>query len=124
MAANENPDYNTDCHSIPLNTIYIKFEASVIDYFRPVQGSTYCEMLQSHTKHQWSSDGKTWVTPSYYSAHLGGSSHGYPADGRSYLSFWGGNGNQGGYDSGWNKAFKLYYGTAGINVYLAYHSKI
>ena len=79
-------------------------------------------MLQSHKKHQWSSDGKNWVTPSYYSAHLGGSAVGYPTDGRSYLSFWGGNGNQGGYDNGWNKEFKLYYATSGTDDNLAYFS--
>ena len=33
----------------------------VRDFFRPVEGASYCEMLQSHTLHEWSRDGLTWV---------------------------------------------------------------
>lgn len=91
---------------------------TVIDYFKPVPGITYCEMLQSYTLHQWSSDGKNWVTPIPYIGHLGGSATNYPTDGRSYLSFWGGGGAQGGcchytYNDGtaWKRAFRIYYAT-------------
>ena len=90
----------------------------VIDYFRPIQGKTYCEMLGSTKLHQWSSNGSYWVTPRYYSSHYGGSATDYPNDGRRYLSFWGGYGNRGGccttsYDSSvkWHKAFQLFYAT-------------
>ena len=91
---------------------------NVIDYFKPVAGITYCEMLQSNTLHQWSSDGKNWVIPTFYGHHLGGSAKNYPTDGRGYLSFWGGHGARGGccyysYNgkSGWNRAFRIYYAT-------------
>ena len=90
---------------------------SVVDYFKPIEGKTYCEMLQSHKLHQWSSDGKNWVIPLYYSTHIGGSDNYWPADGRSHLSFWGGGGNLGGCchssfsdTSGWGRAFNIYYG--------------
>ena len=89
---------------------------SVIDYFKPIAGKTYCEMLLSFKLHEWSSDGSNWVTPKYYYAHLGGSATEYPSDGRRYLPFWGGGGKRGGCchyaygDSGlWERAFKLFY---------------
>ena len=91
---------------------------AVIDYFRPIQGKTYCEMLRSHKFHQWSSDGSNWVTPKYYHHRYGGSAKYYPNDGRQYLSFWGGYGNQGGccatsYGNGasWQQSFQLFYVT-------------
>ena len=70
------------------------------DFFRPVEGSTFCEMLTSNTKHQWSADGKTWVTVGFnsYSGHNGGSVGGWPrdkgraGDARAHLSFWGDDG--------------------------------
>lgn len=37
-----------------------------IDYFAPIDGATYCEMLQSYQDHKWSADGKTWKIPVYY----------------------------------------------------------
>ena len=90
---------------------------SVVDYFKPVEGKTYCEMLQSHKLHQWSSDGKSWVIPLYHPSGLGGSATLYPGDGRRYLPFWGGNGNHGGcchnsYNdvSAWDRPFNIFYG--------------
>ena len=89
----------------------------VVDYFKPAEGKTYCEMLQSNKLHQWSSDGKNWVIPMYHNSNLGGSSVRYPDDGRNYLSFWGGNGNNGGcchYSfndiSDWKRSFSIFYG--------------
>ena len=89
---------------------------SVIDYFKPINGKTYCEMLQANNLHQWSSDGKSWVIPKYHPNNLGGSLPNYPQDGRKYLSFWGGYGSNGGcchysYNdkAQWHKAFKLFY---------------
>ena len=91
---------------------------SVVDYFKPVPGKTYCEMLQSSTLHQWSSDGKNWVIPSAHGSLLGGSAENYPSDGRKYLSFWGGNGANGGCchytykdTAAWKKAFRIFYAT-------------
>ena len=121
-----NPDYATDCNLIPSNAIYIKIVmGSVVDYFKPVEGKTYCEMLQSNKLHQWSSNGKQWVIPLYYPVHFGGSAINYPADGRDFLSFWGfgagANNNQGGcchnsYSdvAQWLKPFNMYYGIGNI----------
>ena len=74
---------------------------SVVDYFRPMTGYTLCDMLSSYTKHDWSKDGITWVTPNHYGGHLGGSQGGWPrsnvaGDSRTYLSFWGGAGGASG----------------------------
>ena len=89
---------------------------SVVDYFKPVSGKTYCEMLLSFELHQWSSDGSNWVTPRYHIKNLGGSASEYPSDERRFLSFWGGNNEHGGcchYEYGdsarWDKAFQLFY---------------
>jgi len=112
------PSYS-DCASIPDSAPYIKLVmGSVVDYFRPIQGRTYCDMLNSNSNHQWSKDGKTFVTPQYHEYLLGGSSYLYPKtiDGRTYLPFWGGNGAKGGcchtsYKSkaAWHQPFELYY---------------
>lgn len=71
----------------------------VRDFIRPIDSETsYCEMLQAHNKHQWSSDGLTWVTPDFYRSdipHNGGSATNWPrdkgraGDERVHLSFWG-----------------------------------
>ena len=92
------------------------------DYYRPIPGKTYCEMLQANNLHQWSADGSNWESPSYWSEsstkkHLGGSKANYPKDGRKFLSFWGSKeGDAGGCclskhgtPEGWSKAFTLFY---------------
>lgn len=73
----------------------------VRDFFRPVEGATFCEMLRSLSKHQWSHDGLTWVTPDYHTMGangdgcFGGSetwwplNHGRSVDARRSLSRWG-----------------------------------
>lgn len=46
------------CKTIPSNTLFIVLDMGAVrDFFKPTEGSTYCEMLQSSTKHQWSADG-------------------------------------------------------------------
>ena len=93
---------------------------SNVDYFKPIPGKSFCEMLQSYKFHQWSPDGKNWVIPTYYDRHLGGSAGGFPTDGRTSLPFWGWgmnfNNNAGGCchytkDSraDWGRAFELLY---------------
>ena len=66
---------------------------SFVDYVRPVKGTPFCEMLASFKKHQVSkSPDGGFVTPSYFSQHLGGSAAnwGNSWDGRKYApSFWG-----------------------------------
>lgn len=71
------------------------------DFFRPVEGSSFCEMLTSVDKHQWSADGETWVTVVFHrdSAYNGGSSDWWPrdngrsGDARKHLSLWGDDGS-------------------------------
>lgn len=73
------------------------------DFFRPVEGSNFCEMLTSYNKHQWSADGVTWVDVGFFSAaptpYNGGSAEWWPrdkgrvGDERKYLSFWGHDGS-------------------------------
>ena len=100
---------------------------NVVDYYRPIAGKSFCEMLLSNKLHQWSSDGLNWVTPAYISLdHLGGSAIDWPSDGRKYLSFWGSNIEKGGcciteynkYDGrSWMLAFSLYYVSGLITMY-------
>jgi len=118
VGGHETPSYS-DCATIPNSAPYIKLVmGSVVDYFRPIEGKTYCDMLNSYSNHQWSKDGKNFVTPTYHTGRLGGSQRMYPRaiDGRVYLSFWGGHGARGGcchnaYNSGaaWHQSFYLYY---------------
>ena len=71
------------------------------DYYRGTAASlTFCDVVKSHTKHQWSSSGTgEWRVPQhYYYAHLGGSAAGWPrdyvdGDNRRYISFWGSGGS-------------------------------
>jgi len=94
--------WEEQCVKIPSDAPYIKMVMGmVVDYFKPVQGKTYCDMLTavataSESKHQWSADGATWRTPLYgrYNFIRGGSATYYPrdyidGDKRMYLSFWG-----------------------------------
>ena len=56
---------------------YLKVEmGDYTDYFKPVDGASWCDMLESNDHHMWSRDGENWVVPPYYSMHRGGSMHG------------------------------------------------
>jgi hypothetical protein len=56
---------------------------------------TFCEMLVSNSKHEWSRDGTVWVNPGVTSepAHMGGSVFNWPYNGdednRTEVAFWG-----------------------------------
>ena len=86
------------CKTIPSNTLFLVVDMGAVrDFFKPVAGATFCEMLQFNDKHQWSYDGEDWVTP-YYQSNVnnnGGSvdnwskDYGRAEDKRKYLSFWG-----------------------------------
>ena len=74
---------------------------SVVDYFMPTEGQTFCSVIsESPGKHYyWSNkaDGP-YRRPLYYDNHLGGSADYWPkdnvvGDNRRYLSFWGGQGH-------------------------------
>jgi len=90
---------------------------SVVDYFKPITGSTFCQMLTSYNRHQWSPDGENWEIPKYHPDHLGGSAHNWSKDGRKYLSFWGSKVDVNGgccHDTksshaAWRRSFDLYY---------------
>ena len=88
------------CKTIPASTLFLVLDMGAVrDFFKPVAGVTYCEMLQARNKHQWSSDGLTWVTPDFLSFGQGGSATNWPRDNgragdeRKHLSFWGDDGN-------------------------------
>jgi len=109
---------NSLCAQIPENALYFTMiMGKVVDYYKPRAGVSMCAMLQSFDKHMWSSDGITWVQPAYVAGgSIGGSSAGWPKDGRTYLQFWGSPGHTGGccdidYDktSGWKTALDIYY---------------
>jgi hypothetical protein len=96
------------CADIPDETSYLVLtmtttdDANVVDYFKPIKGTTWCDMLTSNTKHQWSRDASEWVTPPPYDGAnanfmLGGSKWEWPlknVDGntRTYLTMWGNDG--------------------------------
>ena len=93
------------CKTIPGSTaLFLVLKMNKItDYFRPIEGATYCEMLQSTTKHQWSADGFAWQTPAHHQTvtqpetNFGGSDVDWPqnnskGDARWKLSFWGNEG--------------------------------
>merc|ERR1711981_517312 len=93
---------------------------SVLDYYRPGADESWCGMFTStSSKHEFSRDGVTWVTPAVYSGAYGGSTEIPDAslhdDDRSYLSFWGHDSSQKGgcchtsYTDGaaWGRAFTI-----------------
>lgn len=127
LGAITDADYVVPCNRFGgldlFNTVMRVSMGDVRDFFRPTAGNDVCAMLQSFTRHQWSPTATgTFVTPTYYSTHLGGSATSWPQDGRSYLSFWGGGGAVSGcchYRSSiynppadspaaWNRAFALH----------------
>jgi len=80
---------------IPSAATFIKVTmGDVVDYFKPVTGATLPQMIQSNNKHQFSTDGSTWVTPEFNpTPHWGGSAANWPAnnlkdDARYQLSGW------------------------------------
>lgn len=84
------------CKIIPFNTLFIIVDmGSVRDFFRPTGDVSYCDMLQTYNKHQWSNDGVTWETPGYMgNSFNGGSAEWWPKtivknDERLHLSMWG-----------------------------------
>lgn len=120
------PDFwMTECKKIPKDAQSVKVVmGSVVDYFKPKDHYTFCDMLMAGDKHLWSSDGLEWKKPAYYSSwgRMGGSAENWPKlnvndDYRAHLSFWGDLNRKGGccspsltkpYD-GWGQAFTLSY---------------
>jgi len=119
--------WDKECLRIPEEATMVRLNmGSAVDYFKPKDGYTYCDMLTANDKHTFSADGHNWQVPTYFhdkSLHLGGSAWGwpvhnvaYPEGNRAYLSFWGvTNGNKGGccsskYDQSghWGQAFEMH----------------
>ena len=118
------------CREVSNHAAYIVIAmGQVADYFRPVNGRSFCDMLQSNKLHEWSPDaGVTWMKPTPNQAYfLGGSSYewqqtqnpmyGPQTDYRHYLSRWGGTKGYGGgccslryteQSTTWSKAFVLW----------------
>ena len=67
------------------------------DYYKPVEGKTFCSMLQSISEHLWTNDPtkNDFLAPAYDPGnHFGGSLSMWPernvdGDSRTYLGFWG-----------------------------------
>ena len=86
-----------ECQKIPSNTLFIVVDMGAArDFFKPSEGVTYCNMLQSNKLHRWSPNGIEWVDVTFYSNDNpgGGSATNWPlnnvdGDQRKYLSFWG-----------------------------------
>ena len=84
--------------AVPKDTRYMKIMmGSVVDYFRPLDGSDWRTMMLSKDFHKWSPDGIQWYIPDYVQSNqgYGGSRKDWPkdvieGDVREYISFWGG----------------------------------
>ena len=110
--------WTEQCKSIPTSTTFLVVTMGTVrEFFKPIEGSTYCAMLQSNKKHQWSGDGVVWTTPNFYSIndHNGGSVANWPrdkgrdGDARKFLSFWGIDGSMtGGCCSSSNTEYQTY----------------
>lgn len=86
------------CKVIPPTALFIVVQmGDVTDFFKPINSETsFCEMLTSNNKHQWSRTGQTWTTPVWQPdpLYFGGSSQRWPqslgsTDSRMRLSYWG-----------------------------------
>jgi len=91
-------DWSTKCLEVTSDTEYIRIDiGSVTDYFKPAGSYGWCEMFTSNNKHVFSYDGETWVTPTYYPYHYGGSGAYWPiyngreGDNRIFLTVWASN---------------------------------
>eukprot|EP00928_Gymnodinium_smaydae_P055705 TRINITY_DN39195_c0_g1_i1.p1 TRINITY_DN39195_c0_g1~~TRINITY_DN39195_c0_g1_i1.p1 ORF type:complete len:343 (-),score=57.14 TRINITY_DN39195_c0_g1_i1:63-1091(-) len=71
-----------------------------IEFFKPVEGNSWCEMFIANDKHQFSDDGMTWVTPDYTTeaSFFGGSASDWANEkyDRGFLTFWGSEQHPGG----------------------------
>jgi hypothetical protein len=81
---------------VDTGAFYTKVGDTVRDFFRPIAGAKWCDMLGSHNLHEWSPDGINWRIPEYFSDATGngGSARDWPkmnveGDEREFLSFWG-----------------------------------
>jgi hypothetical protein len=89
------------CKQVPSTAPYVVVMGAVIDYFRPNgEEISWCDMLTSHRKQEWSKDGLSWQKPAYtctgfmFTANNGGSAVDWPkenveGDARGHLSIWG-----------------------------------
>eukprot|EP00998_Keelungia_sp_KM082_P006024 NODE_229_length_2248_cov_115.633192_g223_i0.p1 GENE.NODE_229_length_2248_cov_115.633192_g223_i0~~NODE_229_length_2248_cov_115.633192_g223_i0.p1 ORF type:complete len:704 (+),score=171.93 NODE_229_length_2248_cov_115.633192_g223_i0:315-2114(+) len=84
---------NSDRH-VEDNVVIKITMGELTDYYRPLEGSTLCEMLQSNTLHQWApTEAGPWYSVEGNRWYLGGTSDWWPAkftfqDWRKYPSVW------------------------------------
>ncbi|CAK0794728.1 unnamed protein product [Prorocentrum cordatum] len=102
--------WSAQCQNIPENSDHMKVVMGItVDYFKPVQGASMCDMLTSphsgsypNPMFEWSNDQSSWTSPPNAGWNiLGGSpkawpSQNVPGDNRMYLSHWGGDAVPGG----------------------------
>lgn len=83
-------------HDLTVSDTILVEMGEVKDFFHPLSSISMCQFLITQ-QYTWSAteDG-TYVQVPRYGGHYGGSQGGWPSDGRTYLSFWGGNGPNGG----------------------------
>jgi len=126
--------WKTECARIPSSAKYISMNmGNVVDYYKPRDGKSFCDLLTVPNAHMWSSDAANWMIVETYGNQLGGSSAGWlndnreECDKRSMLNGWGmpypagqATGTSGGHGSsdynqrytnvnGWGNAFKIFY---------------
>eukprot|EP00040_Diaphanoeca_grandis_P014959 m.76035 g.76035 ORF g.76035 m.76035 type:complete len:276 (+) comp24851_c0_seq1:365-1192(+) len=85
---------NGFCSNIRFDTTMVEVKmGDVHDFFRPIQGVSWCGMLTSENKHEYY-NGTDWIRPNYYAGgHFGGGT--LPKDARTdgdvrpYVSIWG-----------------------------------
>lgn len=116
--------WDQHCVNVPNDTEVLEVQMGLVyDVFRPTEGSSWCDMLKSNKKHQWTQDiGTSW--PNTWSDMLyaddglgayGGSAHSFPQDSRVYVTFWGSENRPGGFGTtayvaspmGWEKAYTV-----------------
>lgn len=124
------------CKTIPSNALFVVVDMGAVrDFFKPIDSRTsFCEMLQSSVKQQWSPNGVKWykVGAVLDDSHNGGSDVDWPRDQgleqdqRRHVSFWGHEWMRGGCcststavystavylekENGWNHPFSMSYG--------------
>ena len=60
-ASNSLSDYSEICEDIPKEASYLKIlMGHYVDYFRPIPGKTYCDMLNANNLHEHSVDKALW----------------------------------------------------------------
>lgn len=124
--------WRVECFDLPDNTKYITTQydsQSVIDYFKPIIGESFCTMMRSNQDHLWwdskaashgpddPNSGDFWIQPSYatgdqeFCGGSAGASDGNSGEIGTWCTMYTGKGDPtGGHINGtWGHAFKMTY---------------